>query len=281
MVVLFIRASLIHIISISCGYTWYLSLPQTSVSGNTAIYNSSPIFVFIFSIFVLKEHPTLLKIGSVLFCSGGVVMVSLFGSGAHEEGANSTVFGYIAVVISTLLYAIFEVLYKKVSRVPTISISPWSEKNNIGPSTHTSPSIWDSFLFMGLMGLSNIFFFWPISLLLNWTKIEVFEFPEKPIFIGLLVTTVMDATFNLLLLFSISLTSPLFVSVACLLTIPVSVVADLFVHKFLLPVLALVGIGLIGIGFVGINLAEYLELKEQYKEELKEEESESKIDTQD
>ena len=64
------------------GYTWYLSLPQTSVSGNitnicsmfnkykvlrktgnTVVYNSSFAFVFVLSYFLLQEQIYTLKVG--------------------------------------------------------------------------------------------------------------------------------------------------------------------------------------------------------------------------
>jgi len=69
------------------GYTWFASLPLTSVSANTAIYNSSAAFVFIFSIFLVKESITVLKVIAVVVATGGVIIVSLFGSG-QEVFAN-------------------------------------------------------------------------------------------------------------------------------------------------------------------------------------------------
>jgi drug/metabolite transporter (DMT)-like permease len=59
---------------------WYISLEQTSISANTAIYNSNSIFVFVFSIFLLKERVTALKIVAVTVCLGGVVVITIYGS---------------------------------------------------------------------------------------------------------------------------------------------------------------------------------------------------------
>ena len=47
-------------------YTWYLSLPLTSVAGNSAVYQSAPVFVFLFSVPLLGESVTVLKVGRSL-----------------------------------------------------------------------------------------------------------------------------------------------------------------------------------------------------------------------
>ena len=40
-------------------YTWYISLSYTTLSANTAIYNSSPALVYFFSIFILNDSITI------------------------------------------------------------------------------------------------------------------------------------------------------------------------------------------------------------------------------
>lgn len=57
---------LFNLIGLGSSLTWYISLPQTSVSANTAIYNSSSALVFLMSVWLLRERPSLLKILSVL-----------------------------------------------------------------------------------------------------------------------------------------------------------------------------------------------------------------------
>lgn len=245
----FIWSNILHILLAVCGYSWYLSLPITSVSANTSIYNSASIFVFILSIFILKEKITILKSASVFVCVAGVIMVSVFGSQKKEKGEDNKISGYILVIVSTILYALYEVLYKKVS------------------SICKRTSILDSLLFVGMMGIGNILFLWPFVIILHYTGVETFELPNHEQLLALSLTAVLESLFSAFLLVGILLTSPLLMSVGSILTIPTSVVADVILHSYLLPPLAFVGIGLIICGFVGINVAEYLHLKQNDNEE--------------
>ena len=68
----------------------------------------------------------------------------------------------------------------------------------------------------------------------------------------------MDGAFNLLFILGILLSSPLFMTVGSILTIPVAVVADMIVHHYVMPWLGFLGIALIVLGFLGLNLSEVL-----------------------
>lgn len=96
-----------------CGWFWYLSIPHTSVTANTAIYDSAFVFVFIFSMFLLKEKISLLKIISVIVSFAGLMLIAYTGSKSEENGVDQTPMGYVLVVLSTVLYAAYEVIYKK------------------------------------------------------------------------------------------------------------------------------------------------------------------------
>lgn len=56
-----------------------------SISANTAIYQSSSALVFIFSIFILRERVTLLKILSVCLTVAGVALVSVFSNMQDDQ----------------------------------------------------------------------------------------------------------------------------------------------------------------------------------------------------
>ena len=58
------------------GYTWYVSLAHTPVAGNTALYQTAPVLVFLFSVCMLKEKVTIYKVAATLFCVGGTLVVS-------------------------------------------------------------------------------------------------------------------------------------------------------------------------------------------------------------
>lgn len=61
-------------------YTWYLSLPTTSLAGNSAVYQSAPVFVFLFSVPILGERVTALKVFAVFMCIGGSAAVAFLGA---------------------------------------------------------------------------------------------------------------------------------------------------------------------------------------------------------
>ena len=67
----------------------------------------------------------------------------------------------------------------------------------------------------------------------------------------LIINSLLDTTFNLALILIIAATSPLVASVASILTIPASAVADYLAKgEYYHSMWAWVGIGLIGVGFV-------------------------------
>jgi len=240
----------INPLMIACGYTWYLSLPLTSVSANTGIYNSAPVFVYIFSVLLLKERLTLMKVASVLVCIGGVILMSIASHQQEKSSGKGSVLGYALVVGSTLLYGLYEVLYKKFA---------------LHEETTSAQSTFDTMLFLGLTGAATILMFWPIILILNATHWEIFDFPIWDVWVYLLSNGGLDCVFNIFLLLGIMLTSPLFISVGSLLTIPASIVADRIFHSFVLSPEALVGGGLIVLGFLGLNFAEYMSNRRKLK----------------
>jgi drug/metabolite transporter (DMT)-like permease len=171
--------------------------------------------------------------------------------------------GYVWVFLSMFLYALFEVLYKKFA-TPTSHIEPVTYE--ISPNTHTTKEIdWEAeaapILFLGLTGVETMFFFFlgiPALHFLGW---ETFEFPTGKALELLFINGTLDCIFNVSLLIGIMCTSPLFMSVGSLLTIPASVFADFVGHQYVLPPLALVGVLLIIIGFLGLNIEHFPCLK--------------------
>eukprot|EP00899_Mesostigma_viride_P020028 jgi/Mesvir1/28026/Mv04634-RA.1 len=127
----------------------YYSLQHTDVNVNTAIYQSSCVFVFGLSHAFLGEKATALKLGSLLLCISGVAIISAQTSqldpGTHTDGAylshptsasdqqvahdhtpppnipleggggpshaSNSALGIAAVLASAFFYALYEVLY--------------------------------------------------------------------------------------------------------------------------------------------------------------------------
>eukprot|EP01114_Cavostelium_apophysatum_P014609 TRINITY_DN3827_c0_g1_i1.p1 TRINITY_DN3827_c0_g1~~TRINITY_DN3827_c0_g1_i1.p1 ORF type:complete len:404 (-),score=61.21 TRINITY_DN3827_c0_g1_i1:15-1226(-) len=248
-------------IMISCAYVWYLSLPRTTVAANTGIYNSSCVFVYALSCIFLSERITLGKVGSVFICIGGVALMAVSQSQAEHAKNHGDVVGYLLVLLSTALYALFEVLVKK--------YGDEHKHENVSTADHA----FGTMLFLGLTGLITLLMYWPIIIILNYAKAETFEMPTAQIWGVLLANGGLDCVFNVLLLITIMLTSPLFVSVGSLMTIPVSIIADKVIHHMTPGPLSFVGAALIVIGFIGMNVAEYFAGKRAEKRKLAAEEA--------
>ena len=311
---------ILGIMVFGCTFTWYLSLPLTSLAGNSAVYQSTPVFVFLFGIPVLGDKPTWLKGASVLLCVGGSAAVAVLsetpsnmklgrvmphmtlGGGAtnishavhpnmtacadfwrHNGTANAVVFGpaqlcsaftcgascvavqsndttaemlaapkdpnspigYMWCLISVLLYAGYEVLYKKYA---CSDAAPYPMANTVR--------------FLGLCGLSTLVLVWP--LLLPWplppaTKLD-HQWPSghhaATIWGLIAINALSDVVFNMALLMVIMFTSPLFASVGCILVIPLSSLADYLIKGAVMPARAFIGVALIIAGFAAIVYAE-------------------------
>eukprot|EP00727_Mastigamoeba_balamuthi_P006802 m51a1_g2742 hypothetical protein (444) ;mRNA; f:926846-928481 len=232
-------------------YSWYLSLPRTSISVNTAIYNSSPAFVFVFSIFLIRDKINVCKILALIVSIAGVVIVavctgtssSTTGSGSSADDGLSTgdlVLGYVMLVLSTITYALYGVLYNKYCVDPA---DPLSFKN--------------TFAFTASLGVSNILFFWIGIPILDKAGPERLDPKPSGSTIGILIGVgALAAAFQVFTQMAILLSSPLFVAVTQLLTIPLGIATDAVINHYVMPAGGFGGIALIVVGFVLINAGE-------------------------
>lgn len=95
-------------------YFWYISLPRTSIPANNAIYQSSAATVYVLSAVFLGERLTIQKTLAVAISIAGVVLVSVGGSSSDSSESKPEALGYVFVVLSVLLYSVYEVLYARV-----------------------------------------------------------------------------------------------------------------------------------------------------------------------
>jgi len=95
-------------------YFWYYSLPRTTVAANNAIYQSASVFVYLFSFLMLGETLTLQKGAAVLVSVGGVAAISFAPKHASSDpGIHPSTLGYAMVIVSTCIFALYEVLYAR------------------------------------------------------------------------------------------------------------------------------------------------------------------------
>lgn len=256
---MFTRACVLNVLGYISGYTWYMSLPITSVSANTAIYMCACAAVFLISIPVLREKITVIKVCSLLTCCTGIVLVSLFSAPDQSDIKPNTTFtdnlldvhptdpddnkgsvlGYILVLISMFMYASYEVFYGYLLQTDQDKHPAMTSLKLVGYLGITTPV---------LFGLTL-----PVWHFTGW---ETLMLPPPDKVVLFFASIFLDAVFNIFLLLAIALSNPTLASVGQSLALPGSMVADLLIHHFLMPWPALVGAGCVFLGFCGFVFEE-------------------------
>jgi drug/metabolite transporter (DMT)-like permease len=114
------------------GGSWYVAVDLTSTSDLTAIYNCSAFFAYAFSIPLLHERVRTSKVMAVAIAIVGVLVVSYGGQNAAKHGGksggagggpsdkepNNRFLGNVIIGVGSVLYGLYEVLYKKLACPP-------------------------------------------------------------------------------------------------------------------------------------------------------------------
>ena len=180
------------------GGSWYVAVDLTSASDLTAIYNCSAFFAYAFSIPLLHDKLRFDKVFSVAVAIAGVLIVAYGDSGSntkspgHSGGASGggpvagdedtphRTLGNIVIGIGSVLYGLYEVLYKKLAC----------------PPEGTSPGRGMIFAmsFGSLIGCFTLFVLWiplPILHVMGW---ETFELPHGEAAWMLLISVLANAS---------------------------------------------------------------------------------------
>jgi drug/metabolite transporter (DMT)-like permease len=173
------------------GASWYVAVNLTTASDLTAIYNCSAFFAYVFSVILLNDKVRLDKVFSVLIAIAGVLVVAYGDSGwAKKPDASSTrddadtrTLGNIIIGVGSILYGLYEVLYKR-SACPPEGTSPGRSMifaNTVGSmiGTFTLLVLWIPIPILHVLGLEE--FRWPtgeagwlllVSVLANASKLQ-------------------------------------------------------------------------------------------------------------
>lgn len=163
------------------GGSWYVAVDLTTASDLTAIYNCSAFFAYAFSIPLLHEKVRASKIVAVAIAIVGVLVVAYgdvtpakhgnkSGGGAgggkapQPSEASNRALGNIIIGIGSVLYGLYEVLYKKLA-CPPDGCSPG--RGMIFANT-----------FGSLIGCFTLFILWIPIPILHFTGIEKFALPS-------------------------------------------------------------------------------------------------------
>ncbi|EPS45256.1 hypothetical protein H072_757 [Dactylellina haptotyla CBS 200.50] len=234
------------------GSTWYIAVNLTTPSDLTAIYNCSAFFAYAFSIPLLKERAQVEKTISVVIAIAGVLVVA-YGDGADDgstsNGEKARLGGNVLIGIGSVLYGLYEVLYKKLLCPPS-GASP-------GRSVVFSNTV------CACIGAFTLLFLWIPLPLLHWSGWEIFELPTGKTAKLLGISIAANATFSGSFLILISLTGPVLSSVAALLTIFLVAITDRILFGRELTSAAILGGLLIIAAFALLSWATWKEMIEE------------------
>ena len=175
------------------GGSWYVAVNMTSPSDLTAIYNCSAFFAYAFSVPLLKEKLRVDKSLSVVVAVAGVFVVAYgdsvsskpsSGSGGNTvESADKDIAhraaGNIIIGIGSVLYGLYEVLYKRLACPP--------EGTSAGRGVIFANTVGS------LIGLFTLVVLWIPLLILHVTGLETFEFPRGETGRVLLISVLANA----------------------------------------------------------------------------------------
>lgn len=243
------------------GASWYIAVNMTTTADLTAIFNCATFFAYGFSVLLLKESLNYAKLGSVLLSILGVVVVAYLGNNTTENteeettGGQRRVLGNIIIAFGTVLYGLYEVLYKKLSCPPqTVSARRQAAFANL----------------MGAgIGLGTLILMLPFLFVLHIFGWETFELPSKHVMRYLVLSIVGNVTFSGAFLILMSLTSPVLGSVSSLLATCVVPLVNFIIWHQKINLAEILGGILIILAFVVMAWAsrdDFLEEEEEQEE---------------
>ncbi|KAL6235949.1 hypothetical protein BDW75DRAFT_125810 [Aspergillus navahoensis] len=253
------------------GGSWYVAVNLTTPSDLTAIYNCSAFFAYAFSIPLLKEKLRFDKVLSVGVAILGVLVVAYGGKddgqgtdgGAKHEGG-SRLLGNVIIGIGSVLYGLYEVLYKRFACPPE--------------GTSAGRSMIFANTFGSLIGFFTLFVLWIPLPVFHVLGIETFRWPTGEAAWMLLISVIANATFSGSFLVLISLTSPVLSSVASLLTIFLVAIVDWFRTGQPLSMASIIGGILIMVAFFLLSWSTYREMNEERKKKIEQDDIDSGSD---
>uniref|UniRef100_A0A1B6DQK8 Solute carrier family 35 member F5 n=2 Tax=Clastoptera arizonana TaxID=38151 RepID=A0A1B6DQK8_9HEMI len=204
----------------SANYTYQAALAQTETAVVTVLSSTSSLFtLFLSAVFPssITDKFTLSKLVAVCISISGLVLVCL--SDINVEVKIPA--GAVLSLVSAFFYASYLVfLRRKVDHEDKMDIP----------------------MFFGFVGLFNLLLLWPLFFLLHYSQYENFEWPNKQQWTFLLINGLVGTVLSeVLWLWGCFLTSSLIATIAISLTIPLSMLADIFFERVQYPGLFYIG----------------------------------------
>ncbi|QSZ37235.1 hypothetical protein DSL72_009329 [Monilinia vaccinii-corymbosi] len=214
-------------LSLEFSLLWFIAnylvagcLEYTSVASSTILTSTSSIFTLLFGALIHVESFTVRKLLGVLASFVGIILISSVDLGSTDNDSNRGSFphksqaqiaiGDIMAFGSAVMYGLYAVVMKK----------------RCGNEDRV-----DMPLFFGLVGLFNVVFLWPGFFLLHFTGVERFELPPTgKIWLIVLLNSLSSFISDYCWAYAMLLTTPLVVTVGLSMTIPLSLVGQLWLN---------------------------------------------------
>jgi len=217
-----------------------VGLECISIALSNAISKLQTAFTACFSVMMLGDKFVQSElIGLILSFCGAVMIVlpPLVIEGKKDMSADdgdisrwsscsstsSTMIGVVAMLISAVLWAFFQVAWRLFSESKDLT---FSGKTTSSSSLSQLGMLMDTMTTLAMIGLCNLILGWPLLCIFHWAGFEVFEAPPPTHWPILLYCALVEVAFNASCSIAIYMTSPVMTSVIEPLGIPLSVVGD-------------------------------------------------------
>ncbi|KAL5051828.1 hypothetical protein BDW71DRAFT_169530 [Aspergillus fruticulosus] len=225
-------------------------LQFTTVGSTTILTSTSGVWTLIFGVILRVENFTARKLLGVIASLLGIILISRVDLSAADDpnpspghdGSGSTfppkspgeiALGDAMAAFSAVMYGVYTIVLKR----------------QVGDESRVNMQ-----LFFGLVGVFNMFLLWPGFVLLHLTGVEPFALPDtRRVWTIILVNAFSSLLSDICWAYAMLLTSPLVVTVGLSLTIPLSLVGQIFLQREYVSPLYWVGATVVFVSFLVVN----------------------------
>lgn len=266
---------LLTIFSSLPGLLWFAAVPLASVTDITAIWNANAFFTYVFSVKLLGVKWGALRLLAVCLATLGVMTVVYGGTKASPPGPESATksiahqpapfVGDILTLVASLVYAFYQVVYKKYIALPTGPDLTSQSANYQGlysaddadDENQTPASLKDETVYpppFGLhpnliitsIGMCTLLVFWMPIPFLHYYGLEEFRLPTRVDTLMAIAGIAASAVvFNAGTMILLGIWGPIVTSVGSLLTIVLTFFSDMLFGTVPLTFGGLMGTGMI------------------------------------
>lgn len=209
------------------------ALSITEVAVVNVLSSTSSLFTLILAAIFpsdARDKFTICKLLAVFVSIGGIVLVSVSGGGDLSKAVEV---GSLWALVGAMCYACYLVLLKRVA----------GENLNVP-------------MFFAFVGMFTFLLLWPGLLVLHFTKVEVFELPDKQTAIYIVANGLVGTVLSeILWLWGCLLTTSLVGTLSLSLTIPLSVATDIIMRQVTFSWRFFAGAIPIFISFIAVTIA--------------------------